>query len=127
MVHVRSDSWAPSLHLSLRISDHKGQNQTTNSKLRRTSVFSAGFILVEHNSPIHRIVEDIEMHPRNSVSTSPPIVSLAFLRIGSFGIDDETEVRVAERLSHGDVDLPKPFLATFCTLGYASLFWSWFA
>src|SRR6266566_3589663 len=27
--------------------------------------------------PMHRIVEDIEMNPRNSASTSPPIVSLA--------------------------------------------------
>src|SRR5438445_5749022 len=89
MVHVRSDSWAPSLMLSLRISNHKGQNQTTNSKLRRTTLFSAGFILVEHNSPMHRIVEDIAMNPRNSASTSPPIVRLAFLRIDSFGIDEK--------------------------------------
>jgi len=45
-----------------------------------------------------------------------------FLRIYSYGIKDEAEGRAAERLSRGDVDLPKPFLATFCTLGYASLF-----
>jgi len=45
-----------------------------------------------------------------------------FLRIYSSGIKDEPEGRAAERLSRGDVDLPKPFLATFYTLGYASLF-----
>src|SRR5438309_5280295 len=76
---------------------------------------------------IHGIVGDIKINPRNSLPTSPHIVNEPFLRIDSSGIVDDRKGGVAERLNGGNVDLPKPFLATFCTLGYASLFWSWFA
>src|SRR5438132_12406830 len=80
MVHTRSDSWAPSLLLSLRISNPKGQKPNNHFETETYITHFGRIYRCRTQQPIHRIVGDIKINPRNSLPTSPHIVRWAFLK-----------------------------------------------